>query len=351
MRSVVFVVPGKLETQTGGSIYDLRMTEGLRQYGWTVEIVELDESFPYPTPAALNHASQSLTTLPADSTVIIDGLVLSTIPDIIERETSRIRIVALIHLPIGSDVTIDRNKANQLKKLERRALDAATLIITTSDVTLALLADYEISRDRIVIIEPGTDPGPLSQGSKGTLLQLLSVATLHPGKGHSILLQALAEVAYQDWHLTCAGNITRYPATVEKVRAIIQRLNLEGKVSLLGELDKLELYKHYKTADLFVLATLQETYGMAIAEALAHGLPVVSTTTGAIPDLVSSDAGILVPPGDTMAFTKALTSVLSDPDLRKKFTSGARRVSKKLPSWDNAFKKMSTTLKKLKTHG
>ena len=56
--------------------------------------------------------------------------------------------------------------------------------------------------------------------------------------------------------------------------------------------------QRYDRTDVFVLATLRETYGMAVAEALAHGLPVVSTSTGAIPALVGTDAGLLVAPGD-----------------------------------------------------
>ena len=102
-------------------------------------------------------------------------------------------------------------------------------------------------------------------------------------------------------------------------------------MSLVGELDASALEDFYDRSDLFVLATLRETYGMAVAEALAHGLPVVSTRTGAIPDLVGSDAGLLVPPGDVQALTDALSRVIGDADLRARLAAGARDVRPTLP--------------------
>ena len=96
----------------------------------------------------------------------------------------------------------------------------------------------------------------------------------------------------RDWHLTCAGSLTRHPPTVARIRAIIQERQLEEHVSLVGELDAEQIEERYDRADVFVLATLRETYGMAVAEALAHGLPVVSTSTGAIPVLVGTEAGL-----------------------------------------------------------
>jgi glycosyltransferase involved in cell wall biosynthesis len=122
-------------------------------------------------------------------------------------------------------------------------------------------------------------------------------------------------------------------------------------VSLVGDLDAATLETGYDAADLFVLATLHETYGMAVAEALAHGLPVVSTTTGAIPDLVSDGAGLLVPPGDTGALTFALSQVLGDASLRARLAEGARRVRDRLPTWEDAVGKMAAALQRMATDG
>jgi glycosyltransferase involved in cell wall biosynthesis len=350
MRSVVFVVPGRLETRTGGYLYDRRMTEGLRQHGWSIDVRELDESFPYPTQAALEEAAALLASLPKGSRVVVDGLAFGAMPAAIEREASRLQIVGLIHLPLGADVSLDPDTAARLEASERRALAAAALVIVTGAATLPILDNYGVGRDRIVVVEPGTDRAAVAQGSGGPLLRLLSVATLNPAKGHEILLQALAAVPHRDWHLTCAGSVTRHPATVERVRAAVRSLGLEERVSLVGELDASALAGCYDRSDLFVLATLQETYGMAVAEALAHGLPVVSTTTGAIPALVGGEAGLLVAPGNAAALAEALACVIGDASLRARLAAGARRVRDRLAGWEQAFEHMDAALARLDTH-
>ena len=347
MRPLVIVVPGRLETPTGGYIYDRRVAQGLSQRGWSVEVRELDDSFPHPTLAALEQAARVLGDLPNGTSALVDGLALGAMPEVIEQAAARLRIVALVHLPLGADISLDRNAAARLEASERRALTAAALVIVTGTSTPALLARYGIARDKIVVVEPGTARAPLARGSGGMPLQLLSVATLNPNKGHEILMKALSTVSDRDWHLTCVGSLTRHPRTAERVAAAIRTLGLEDRVTLVGELDAGTLDEYYDRADVFVLATLQETYGMAVAEALARGLPVVSTTTGAIPDLVGADAGLLARPGDTEALSGALARVIGDAQLRSRLAEGARRVRDRLTDWEHACAEMSAALERL----
>jgi glycosyltransferase involved in cell wall biosynthesis len=347
MRSVVFVVPGSIDTRTGGSIYDRRMTEGLRELGWSVEVRELEGAFPFPSPAALDQAAAVFAPLQDRAIVVVDGLALGAMPDIIEREASRLRIVALIHLPLAADLSNEGATSDRLKASEQRALGGVSLIIATGSATLPLLEKYGLSRDRVIVVEPGTDKAALARGSGGRFVELLCVATLNPGKGHAILLGALAQVPLANWHLTCAGNLTPHPEIADRLRGMALDLHLEGRVAIVGELDRAALADCYDRADLFVLATLQETYGMAVAEALACGLPVVSTTTGAIPDLVGEEAGLLVAPGDTKALTDALARVIDDADLRARLAEGARRVRDRLPTWEQASAQMSAALAQL----
>lgn len=354
MHKAVFVVPGSIDTRTGGSIYDRRMVDALRQRGWTVDVSELDASFPFPTPAACDHAAAVLASVTANTVTIIDGLALSVLPDLIEREAPRLRIAALVHLPVAADVGLDPATASRLETAERRALGAVQLVIVTGAATLGMLDKYPGTRQKTVVVEPGTDRAVLEGGSgasKGAALRLLAVGTLSPGKGHDTLLQALALVPCHDWYLTCAGSLARCPDTADRVRELVHSLGLQNRVSLVGDLDAAALSDCYRLADVFVLATRQETYGMAVAEALAHGLPVVSTTTGAIPDLVGRDAGIVVPPGNRDALADALSQVIGDAGLRARLAAGARRVADRLPTWDQAAERFATVLGSLETHG
>jgi glycosyltransferase involved in cell wall biosynthesis len=138
---------------------------------------------------------------------------------------------------------------------------------------------------------------------------------------------------------------------MQRLREQVRAAGLEARISLVGDLNAAALAACYDNADLFVLATLHETYGMAVAEALAHGLPVVSTATGAIPELVGDEAGLLVPAGDTAALTATLSQVLGDRHLRARLAEGARRVRDRLPTWEEAVGKMADALERGATDG
>ena len=178
-----------------------------------------------------------------------------------------------------------------LARIERRLLPLARRVIVTSPHTVADLAAYQVPQARIGVVLPGTDPAPLARGSGGPGLALLCVASLTPRKGHLILLEALAELLDLDWHLTCVGSLERDPPTAQAIGAAIARLGLDARVSLVGEQDEAGLAPLYDRADLFVLASYHEGYGMALAEALARGLPIVATKAGAIPGTVPPSAG------------------------------------------------------------
>jgi len=347
MSSLVFIVPGSLQSRTGGYEYDRRLIAGLRARGWSIQVHELDDSFPIPTPAARDHAARVLAGIGDGATVLIDGLALGALPDEIERVAARLHVVGLIHLPLAAEIGLDLETAARLKATEQRALAAAALVIVTGRDTVAALESYGVEPERIAVVEPGADRAPLARGSGGSSVQLLCVATANPGKGHDILFHALARVPQRNWHLSCVGSLDRHPPTVERLRATLRKKGLMDQVSLVGERDTAGLEAFYDRADLFVLATLHETYGMAVAEALARGLPVISTTTGAIAELVGDHAGVLVPPGDEAALAGALSYVLGDARVREQLAGGARRARERLPTWDEAFGKMSAALERV----
>jgi glycosyltransferase involved in cell wall biosynthesis len=339
MPAATFVLPGPI-ARTGGYIYDLRMIDGLRALGWDIDIVVIDG------------IERRFAGMVADGRVaVVDGLALGAMPDDVEAIAARGPVVGVIHLPLTADVTRTREEIRQLEPLERRALGACSRVVVTSGATLPMLARYALPNDRVVVVEPGTDrvararPSRRSAAGEGEV-HLLCVATVNAGKGHELLLRALARVAHREWRLTCAGSLTRDAGTVERVRATITELGLGERVTLAGELDEAALDESYATADVFVLATRQETYGMAAAEAIAHGLPVISTSTGAIPAIVG-DGGVIVAPDDLDALARALDAVLGDAALRARLAAAARRQRDLLPTWDDAARAMSDVLMRL----
>ena len=348
MTPLAFLVPGRLDTRTGGYEYDRRLIAGLQKRGWSVQVRELPGPFPDAEPAAVEAAGRACAALPAGTTVVVDGLAFGAAAAIMEREAGRLAFVGLVHMPLAAGVAADAAAVERLDATERRALHAASLVVTTGASTLQALARHGIELQRVVVVEPGTERGALARGSRGPARELLCVAAVNAGKGHEDLFHALSTAGLGDWHLTCAGTLERDPETATRVRAVLRDTGLGTRVSLAGELDARALAGCYEASDLFVLATRHETYGMAVAEALGHGLPVISTTTGAIPGLVTlggATAGLLVEPGNVAGLAGALSRVLHDDALLARLAAGARQAREHLPTWDEAADRMGAALR------
>lgn len=344
MKAAHFLIPGDPETRTGGYLYDRRIMAGLTALGWRVERHRLDATFPLPTPAALREADAVLAALPERALVVIDGLALGAMPEVAATHRDRLRMIALVHHPLALETGLAEALRRRLFASEREALRHVRHIIVTSPSTVRALADYGIAPERCTVAPPGTDPAPLATGSGSGELALLCAATLTPRKGHAVLFRALARLRRLPWRLGCAGSDTLDPATAALLRSLIEQLGLMDRVELLGELDPDALAIRYRRTDLFVLPSWYEGYGMALAEALARGLPIVSTTAGAIPDTVPADAGLLVPPGDEAALARALARVMTEAELRQRLAAGARAARQTLLDWPGACGQFAATL-------
>ncbi len=347
MRVLAFVVPGDLATLTGGYRYDRRQIEGLRADGWQVACHSLDPGFPAPSDRALRDAAETLGAIPDGRLTVIDGLAYGAMPEIAAAHAARLRLVALVHHPLADETGLAPGTAERLRQSERRALAVARRVIVTSTATARALGGLGVPAERIDVVEPGTDPAPLARGSTGPGLGLLCVGAMTPRKGHAVLIEALARVADRAWHLVCVGSLERSPATVADLRGQIDAAGLSGRVTLAGEEGEDAIGAYYERADVFVLPSFHEGYGMALAEALAHGLPIVSTRAGAIPDTVPQDAGRLVPPGDPAKLAGALAALLDDPSLRGRLAAGARAARARLPSWELACGRFAAALERV----
>jgi glycosyltransferase involved in cell wall biosynthesis len=168
-----------------------------------------------------------------------------------------------------------------------------------------------------------------------------------PRKGFDVLVAALARIAELPWRLTIAGDLTRDPNEAARLQASISRHRLTSRIETPGAVSSERLAALYSEADLFVLASRFEGYGMAYAEALSRGLPVIGTMAGAIPDTVPHQAGLLVPPGDVSALAEALRSILADADLRRRLSDAASEAARMLPSWRQSGAIFAATLEKL----
>jgi glycosyltransferase involved in cell wall biosynthesis len=345
MCEFVFAVPGDLATPTGGYAYDRRMITELACLGWQAEVLDLGSEYPRPGAAARALARTRLAAVPPGRCIVIDGLALGVLPEVAAALQATHKLIALVHHPLALETGLSSAAADLFRASERNALAAAHHVVVTGKATARLLAcDYAVPPERISVVPPGVDAAMRPRADPGDSVALLSVGALVPRKGYDVLLAALAKVRDLSWRLTIVGARDRSPATTARLDAALAALDLAHRVSLAGVVSYDRLAALYAEADVFVLASRFEGYGMAFAEALAHGVPVIGTTAGAIPETVPAGAGILVAPDDVAALATALRLLIADSAERRRLAACARVAAARLPTWPQSARLFSRVL-------
>ncbi|MGC4892423.1 glycosyltransferase family 4 protein [Micromonospora sp. DT31] len=340
MTAVHVVLPGDIDDPaepSGGNAYDRQVCRGLGGLGWTVREHPVPGGWPHPGAGERAAVAALLAGLPDDATVLLDGLVASTVPDVLAPHAARLRLVVLVHLPIEGEA-------------EARALAAATAVVATSEWTRRRLLDrYRLDPDRVRVAPPGVDPAPVASGTPGGG-RLLCVAAVTPVKGHDVLAAALAEVADLDWTCDWVGPLDRDRAFVGRLRGRLTATGLADRVRLTGPRVGPDLATTYAAADLLVLPSRRETYGMVVTEALARGVPVLAGDTGGLPATLGrapdgDRPGLLVPTDDPGATAAALRRWLTDPGLRERLRRAARHRRPTLTRWSDTVHRLASALK------
>ncbi len=349
--TLFFILPGPITARTGGSLYDRHMVDGMRAVGREVVVLELSDRFPFPDVAALADAEQAFAGLPPGAVAVIDGLAFGALPDLAARHRTRLRLIALVHHPLALETGLSDAERRHLDGAERRALTAARGAVTTSAHTADLVAGLGVPPARIETVVPGTDTAPLARGSGAAAPVILSVGSLTPRKGHDVLIQALAALADLPWRAVIAGSAEATPNHARDLRDLSDRHGLGRRITFTGAVDGPGLDRLYDGADLFVLATRYEGFGMVLTEAIARGLPVVTTRTGAVPDTLAGTGAVLVPPDDPGALAAALAPILTTPGRRQDLARAARAARQALPDWPRQAARFSAAIDRLAGHG
>ncbi len=332
-QQLYFAIPGDLDARTGGYGYDRRLLVELRRLGLRVEHLELDASFPFPDAKALQHTEEIFARLPDQALVLVDGLAFGAMAQCASRHAQRLRLIALCHHPLALESGLSAAQQQAFKESEQLALSCARAVIVTSASTARTLAElFAIAESRITVAQPGTDRADFAPCA-GEPPVLLCVATLTRRKAHDVLIAALAMLADLPWQARFVGGEEFDPLWAMQLRHQINAAGLDSRIHLLGSVE--ELAPEYLNADLFVLPSRYEGYGMVFAEALAHGLPIVAARAGAVADVVPESAGCLVPVEDAQALAQALRTLLTDRVAYARLRSGAQTAAKELDTWQD----------------
>jgi glycosyltransferase involved in cell wall biosynthesis len=323
VHSVDVVVPEGIDDPTrpsGGNVYDRHLCEELTRSGWSV-----GEHEATATLAGV------IADIPEGRVVLVDGLVaVDHVHDLL-LHADRLRIVVLLHMPFG-----ERDAGVQAA--ESLVLSVATAVVTTSQWSRRWVLDhYALPPERVHVAEPGAGPADLAPGSDAGG-GLLCVAAATADKGHAVLLAALAEVVDLPWRLTCVGSLDRDRELAVRLQRHARELGIADRVTWTGALTGTDLEKAWLEADALLLATRAESWGLVVTEALAHGLPVLATDVGGLPEALGSleDGGLpglLVPADDASALAEAVRRWLSEAALRDRLRAAARARRTTLTGW------------------
>jgi glycosyltransferase involved in cell wall biosynthesis len=342
MIEATFAIPGDISTPTGGYAYDREILRRIGDQGVALRHLVLPDGFPFPSADDIETTARFLEEL--DGTLLIDGLAFGALPATVLFRI-KARIVALVHHPLALETGLGPDDAERLRTLEREALKAASAVIVTSDTTAAtLVSDYDVPREAIAVAVPGTVQARRAGGS-GTGGSILAVGSIIPRKGYEVLVAALARLRDRPWSLTIVGAMDRAPDHVLSLRARIDAAGLSDRIRFTGAVPGHALPSLYDKADIFVLASHFEGYGMVLTEALAHGLPIVSTRGGAAAQTLPDGAALKVPAGDSAALGEALASLLDDSNRRHALAEAAFSHARHLPDWSDTAAIVAAQLK------
>ncbi|WP_206597499.1 glycosyltransferase family 4 protein [Polycladidibacter stylochi] len=361
--NIYFVIPGDLEAASGGYAYDRHILKGLRQLGWNVYHIPLTGAFPLCSAQTRHKANAKLTDLPDNALVLVDGLAYGALPEVISIHAKRLNFITLVHHPLFLEAGLGEKEQKALHSAEKLALQHAQFLITTSDETRkTVVKNFSYPYDKIVVIEPGLDLPAFAknpshfdhlrtrQTSASVPMRLLCVGSVVARKDQLSLIKAVAGLPdvfenQKSWRLDIIGDLNFQPSYAQKMHEVVEELGLQNYVHLHGKVGEARLKSFYESADLFILPSHYEGYGMAFWEALSYGLPVIATYEGSVAAQLPREATLLFRAGNSQQLRQSIESLAATPSLLSAMSQAGHRECQKKPSWEKVTALMSHHLK------
>jgi glycosyltransferase involved in cell wall biosynthesis len=331
--TLYFLITGNLHSLTGGYLYNTHMINGLKEKGYTVNVLATDWQWK-DIDELEKICRYNLEKLPHGTCIVVDSLILASLHQIIQEFRKRLIFLGLIHLPSSYDIL--SGVQGELAREELIALDHVRQVIVTGRFTFDLLCHAGLNPVKIRIVEPGTDLFPRKKRYKAVPSELLCISNYSSLKAQDMMIRALYRLADRDWTLHLYGSMDRDREYTASVRSLIQQLKMEHRIYMHGIVERDEISGVFLNADLFLLPSLFESYGMVLTESLAHGIPVVTTLAGNLPCTVPAGMGLLIEPGNEEQLAEAICSLFDDPKKYSNLCAAASQYFRQVRSWEKA---------------
>lgn len=318
---------------TGGNVYDDRLTAALQDAGVDVRRHRVAGRWP---DESHRHRSEVADILGTQPVWLVDSIIACAVPDLVAAAAARgTPVTIVLHSLLSTELGLTEAERLGYERLEAAALRAAHQVITTSRWAADDLR-HRYGVCHTVVAHPGTDPSPLSIPSPAGN-RLLCLGSLTPTKNQLTLVAALSMITDLPWRLRLVGGDDVRPDYTSDLRRAVHGLRLADRIMITGPRTGSQLDAIWADSDLLVTASRSETYGMVVAEALAHGIPaLVGAGTGAVEALgaVAGEVpGIAVAVGEPTELADVLRRWLSDAQQRDRWRTTAARRRQDLSTW------------------
>ena len=325
---VAFITVGETGRKTGGYLYNARVIAGLRGRGMEVDEVVACGAPPWEQRAAVQRFVFDPSMF---DVVVVDALARIVVASHLDRWRAIRPVVALVHeLPgvAGGAPGHEREYEEPLLRADR--------IVAVSGHGRSVLLSQGVPAGRIRVVPPGFDgvAPPETFNESGGPVRALCVAQWIPRKGILPLVEAWTLSERPGAVLELVGETDADPDYAARVRTAVRKAPPDSIV-VSGCVDDARLGAAYASADLFVLPSRYEGYGIVYAEALARGLPVIACSVGPVPELVGREAAVLVEPDDADGLCAALNLLIGDSALRERMSAAAIRRASGLSRWED----------------
>ena len=330
------IIYGSLDTVSGGYLYDRKLVESLRKRGDQVEIISL----PWRNYAA--HLTDNFHfRLPCGFDLIIEDELNH--PSLLKanRKKHSYPVVSLVH-NLHSLEPRSAWQNDLYRVIERSYLKSVDGFIFNSNTTRNAVQKLIRDQKPFIIANPPTDRFGSrlnenqirSRANEANPLHLLFLGNVIPLKGLHVLLEALRNATF-DFRLDIVGSLTVDPTYARKMKEKANNCGLSSKVFFHGILDSEPLIERLEFAQVMVMPSSYEGFGIAYLEGMGFGLPAIATTSGAASEFITDGkTGYLIPPENSSVLADRLATLASDHELLARMSINALQRYQRQPKWE-----------------